>query len=362
MRSVFGRGAAVLLLVLALAPRAAAQDLEARVADLEAKVDALQRELRVARDTIEDLQDAACGGKRPDSCRRRVSRCEQPADPGPCKGSFPSFAFDAATGTCKRFTYGGCGGNDNRFATKAECGTVCGAVEVPPCEQPIDGGACDAAFGRWAWDADRGVCTGFTYGGCLGNENNFETQAACESACGVRPIPVCEQPLDPGPCDAALRRFRYDAGRDTCVSFTYGGCGGNDNNFATRGACERACRPQASPCTLAPDPGPCSAIISRWAFDAFQGTCSQFSYGGCGGNANNHESRAACERACGAPPADRPVCELPRDPGPCEAVIARWWFDADAGKCREFAYGGCGGNANNFGTVAACQTTCGVDP
>lgn len=52
-------------------------------------------------------------------------------------------------------------------------------------------------------------------------------------------------------------------------------------------------------------------------------------------------------------------CELPRDPGPCAAPVRRWHFDAARGACRRFTYGGCGGNANNFATAAACTAACG---
>lgn len=349
------------LAIIAVARPAPAQTVEERLRTLEAEVAELREALTTARRTIDDLRDAACDERRPASCRRRQGRCELPADPGPCEAAIASFWFDAASGTCKRFTYGGCGGNDNRFATKAECSTVCGEVELPRCEQPADPGPCNGAIGRWFHDPASGSCDAFTYGGCLGNDNNFDSQEACERACRVQSVPVCEQPLDAGPCDAALRRFRYDARTDECVQFTYGGCLGNENNFATRNECNRACRPRTSPCTLAPDPGPCDAAIPRWSFDAGQGTCSQFTYGGCGGNENNFTTRAGCERACGTPP-DRPVCEQPRDPGPCDAVISRWWYDGSAAKCREFTWGGCGGNENRFESAAACERACIVDP
>lgn len=36
-------------------------------------------------------------------------------------------------------------------------------------------------------------------------------------------------------------------------------------------------------------------------------------------------------------------CRLPRDSGPCRNDILRYFFDAPAGKCRPFIFGGCQG-------------------
>lgn len=35
------------------------------------------------------------------------------------------FFFDATTGQCTRFIYGGCRGNDNRFSTMDACKRAC---------------------------------------------------------------------------------------------------------------------------------------------------------------------------------------------------------------------------------------------
>jgi hypothetical protein len=53
-------------------------------------------------------------------------RCRQPMITGPCVADAPSYWFDASTGVCMPFTYGGCDGNDNRFATMQECYATCG--------------------------------------------------------------------------------------------------------------------------------------------------------------------------------------------------------------------------------------------
>ena len=49
---------------------------------------------------------------------------------------------------------------------------------------------------------------------------------------------------------------------------------------------------------------------------------------------------------------------MPPVRGPCRASIPRIFFDYNAGVCQVFTYGGCGGNANNFRTVEACEKKC----
>merc|ERR1719464_2279522 len=37
-----------------------------------------------------------------------------------------------------------------------------------------------------------------------------------------------------------------------------------------------------------------------------------------------------------------------------------YFYDPSFGKCRQFMYGGCGGNANRFETSEACYDECGI--
>jgi hypothetical protein len=60
----------------------------------------------------------------------------------------------------------------------------------------------------------------------------------------------------------------------------------------------------------------------------------------------------------GTGPITTTVCGAPVAPGPCDAAIPSYWFDASTGICMPFTYGGCEGNSNRFDTMDECYTTC----
>ncbi|XP_061726558.1 PI-stichotoxin-Hcr2f-like [Cydia pomonella] len=53
------------------------------------------------------------------------------------------------------------------------------------------------------------------------------------------------------------------------------------------------------------------------------------------------------------------VCSQPLvEPGKCRASIKRWGYDPEIGECREFTWGGCDDNGNNFESYSQCKYTC----
>ncbi|KAJ8704596.1 hypothetical protein PYW07_011784 [Mythimna separata] len=52
---------------------------------------------------------------------------------------------------------------------------------------------------------------------------------------------VCTLPIDPGNCLLQVTRYAFIPAINACVVFTYRGCDGNQNNFETLAECEEVC-------------------------------------------------------------------------------------------------------------------------
>lgn len=108
-------------------------------------------------------------------------------------------------------------------------------------------------------------------------------------------------------------------------------------------------------CFLPSESGECRATEARWFYNSQEGICEIFAYGGCGGNQNNFVSSEECEQNCGN--AQDP-CSLPSVYGRCQENITRWWYDQRSDECAEFEFSGCRGNRNNFYTESECRSSC----
>ncbi|KAM4713129.1 papilin b, proteoglycan-like sulfated glycoprotein [Anableps anableps] len=99
-----------------------------------------------------------------------------------------------------------------------------------------------------------------------------------------------------------------------------------------------------------------------------QHDCAQSRYGCCldGVTPAQGVGRAGCPEfqttelrpSRPADPSSGNKCLLPRDEGPCDNWMVRFMYDHSTGKCKEFWYGGCHGNTNNFRSMEACRREC----
>ncbi len=115
-------------------------------------------------------------------------------------------------------------------------------------------------------------------------------------------------------------------------------------------------------CSQKRDSGICPGNVPRFYFDKSLARCQLFSYGGCGGNSNNFETLDQCVAHCGGPKEDvfqistltdslkprKSHCNLPVSKGNCQAKLRRFHFDPDEGICKLFIFGGCTGDLVYF--------------
>lgn len=107
----------------------------------------------------------------------------------------------------------------------------------------------------------------------------------------------CNAAPDTGPCFGLIQRYYYNSSSMSCELFNYGGCMGNQNNFENERECLQRCRTEAV-CRLPMVALPCTGQPPVWAFDSSAGLCVAYKQGFCQGNANKFYKKAECEEYC----------------------------------------------------------------
>lgn len=115
-------------------------------------------------------------------------KCNHWPDRGTCELNFHvKWYYDRYDHRCRRFFYGGCEGNDNRFNSLEECSSQCHYEEPTNrdrCFQPHDPGHCHSDIERWFFDQDKKQCVCSWWSGCGGNSNIYYSYNHCMLICG----------------------------------------------------------------------------------------------------------------------------------------------------------------------------------
>lgn len=93
------------------------------------------------------------------------------------------------------------------------------------CGLPLVKGSCNQEKLYWGYNSQKYVCEQYTYGGCLGNNNKFETREICEQTCFYSENnDPCIQPLAVFPCNKPKeQRYFFNAVTNRCESFLFPG-------------------------------------------------------------------------------------------------------------------------------------------
>lgn len=105
-------------------------------------------------------------------------------------GTYPTGGSHAGGTPTAGATFGGTPGTGGTMATD----TSLNASNT--CLLPADSGTCAALLTKYFFNVQTGQCETFSYGGCYGNANRFDTLQACQQRCDANSS-LCPYPMPP---------------------------------------------------------------------------------------------------------------------------------------------------------------------
>ncbi|XP_075721724.1 amblin-like [Rhipicephalus microplus] len=111
--------------------------------------------------------------------------CQKAPETGVCKAYIPTWYFDLWDEVCKIFIYGGCGGNENQFESEKKCQRKCLPLRRrrPVCGEKMKTTKCRHPKLTWYFNADKGTCHKIGEGKCGIRPNAFPSCKVCMKRC-----------------------------------------------------------------------------------------------------------------------------------------------------------------------------------
>lgn len=171
------------------------------------------------------------------------------------------------------------------------------------CFLPKEPGHCSSLFTRYYYNPKKSKCDSFIYTGCNGNENNFKTLAECSQTCEANLTDIFTQKnVTLGPENDKLKssNIKEEVPRSNIISdmSPFGERRGSEKKYSEYND-SSSDRKASEICLLKHETGPCKGLFKKFYYDEEKKLCLTFFYGGCGGNANRFDSAEKCELACG---------------------------------------------------------------
>ncbi|CAN7992812.1 unnamed protein product, partial [Ixodes hexagonus] len=234
------------------------------------------------------------------------------------------------------------------------------------CFHPLDTGFCQAKLSSFYYSETTGKCEPFTYTGCGGNSNNFQSLKEC--------LDKCQAPLEAVAAVTATPEvwFSNCSNKASCALSCPPCCFWNESTTCIVCQCELLdLGPRLRPANCISSPSDCPAQCQSNAKSGGCYECSCLAPNGTLVPALEYvppekpffclpmcteKTMANGERKCHC--AHHDICSMPLDEGSCDKNVPRYFFNTTSSRCDVFQYKGCTGNENNFESHEDCLAEC----